>query len=153
MSTTDVRRLRDARDEFLTTGRIPDRYRAVVRPEVAESWSRSRAAGVSPLETRLPNLPEPEEPGALWKAAAPVLDRMAGELDGLGCALSLADGQGRLIRSWMPDSMVRTSLRRIMADPGASCSEELVGTNGIGTALGYSTRTPAFSSDFTNGSW
>ncbi|MFC7659016.1 hypothetical protein ACFQV8_25255 [Pseudonocardia benzenivorans] len=31
--------------------------------------------------------------------------------------------------------MVRTSLRRILAEPGASCNEAHVGTNGIGTAL------------------
>ncbi|MCW0212606.1 MAG: hypothetical protein OJJ54_04555 [Pseudonocardia sp.] len=135
MSTTDVRALRTARDDFLTTGRVEERFRSIVRPEIAASWSRSRMAGVSPLEAHLPNLPEQEDRVPLDAAAKPVLARMAEELDGLGCALSLADGQGRLVRSWIPDAMVRGSLRRIMADPGASCSEQHVGTNGIGTAL------------------
>lgn len=135
MSTTDVRALRSARDDFLTTGRIEERFRSVVRPEIAASWSRSRRAGVSPLEAHLPNLPVQDDRIPLDAAAKPVLARMAEELDGLGCALSLADGQGRLVRSWIPDTMVRGSLRRIMADPGASCSEQHVGTNGIGTAL------------------
>jgi transcriptional regulator of acetoin/glycerol metabolism len=135
MSTPDVRLLRSARDDFLTTGRIAEPFRRVVRPEIAASWARSREAGVSPLESRLPNLPELDEKSIVRVAAEPVLQRMADELDGLGCALSLADGQGRLIRSWIPDAMVRSSLRRIMADPGASCNEGLIGTNGIGTAL------------------
>lgn len=135
MSTTDVRALRSARDDFLSTGRVEQQFRAVVRPEIAASWSRSLTAGVSPLEAHLPNLPEQQGRASLDDAAQPVLERMAQELDGLGCALSLADGQGRLVRSWIPDTMVRTSLRRIMADPGASCSELHVGTNGIGTAL------------------
>jgi transcriptional regulator of acetoin/glycerol metabolism len=135
MSTTDVRVLRNARDDFLTTGRVAERFRTVVRPEIAASWSRSQRAGVSPLEAHLPNLPEHEVRAPLGTLAKPVLARMADELEGMGCALSLADGQGRLVRSWIPDTMVRGSLRRIMADPGASCSEKHVGTNGIGTAL------------------
>jgi transcriptional regulator of acetoin/glycerol metabolism len=135
MSTPDVHLLRSAREDFLASGRIAERYRRVVRPEIAASWARSREAGVSPMESRLPSLAEFEQRPLARVAADPVLERMADELDGLGCALSLADGQGRLVRSWIPDAMVRTSLRRIMADPGASCSEQLVGTNGIGTAL------------------
>ncbi|GAA4691288.1 helix-turn-helix domain-containing protein [Pseudonocardia yuanmonensis] len=135
MSTTDVRALRSARDDFLSSGRIAERFRTVVRPEIAASWSRSQRAGVSPLEAHLPNLPEHEVRAPLDALAKPILAKMADELEGLGCALSLADGQGRLVRSWIPDTMVRGSLRRIMADPGASCSEKHVGTNGIGTAL------------------
>ncbi|MFC4948130.1 sigma-54-dependent Fis family transcriptional regulator [Pseudonocardia sp. GCM10023141] len=135
MSTTDAHRLRDAREDYLASGHIAARYRPLIRPEIAASWSRSRTAGVSPLEVHLPALPEFDEHSALRAAAAPVLTRMAEELESLGCALSLADGEGRLVHSWIPDAMVRTSLRRIMADPGASCSEALVGTNGVGTAL------------------
>lgn len=135
MPTTDVSALRSAREDFVTTGRIGERFRSVVRPEIAASWSRSLEAGVSPLEAHLPNLPEQEDGISLVDLAKPVLQRLADELDGLGCALSLADGHGRLVRSWIPDTMVRGSLRRIMADPGASCSERHVGTNGIGTAL------------------
>jgi sigma-54 dependent transcriptional regulator, acetoin dehydrogenase operon transcriptional activator AcoR len=135
MSTTHVRQVRAARDEFLTTGLIPERHRGAVRPEIVASWARSRSNGVSPEEVRLPSVPELDERCALRAAALPVLDRLAGELDGLGAALFLANGNAQLVRSWIPEDMVRRSLRRIIAEPGASCSEDRVGTNGIGTAL------------------
>ncbi|MBN9110710.1 MAG: hypothetical protein J0I34_18265 [Pseudonocardia sp.] len=135
MSTTYARQLRAARDEFVVTGHVPERYRAAVRPEIAASWARSRNGGVSPEEVHLPALPEVDEKCELATVARPVLDRLASELDDLGGAVFLANSQAQLVRSWIPDEMVRTSLRRILAEPGASCNEAHVGTNGIGTAL------------------
>ncbi|GEL22228.1 Fis family transcriptional regulator [Pseudonocardia sulfidoxydans NBRC 16205] len=135
MSTTYARQLRAARDEFVVTGHVPERYRAAVRPEIAASWARSRSGGVSPEEAHLPTLPEVDERCKLATVARPVLDRLASEIDELGGAVFLANAQAQLVRSWIPDEMVRTSLRRILAEPGASCNEAHVGTNGIGTAL------------------
>lgn len=134
-TTTYARQLRAARDEFVVTGRVPERYRAAVRPEIAASWARSRSGGVSPEEVHLPALPEVDEKSELAMVAGPVLDRLASEIDQLGGAVFLANSQAQLVRSWIPDEMVRTSLRRILAEPGASCNEAHVGTNGIGTAL------------------
>lgn len=135
MSTTYARQLRAARDEFVVTGHVPERYRAAVRPEIAASWARSRSSGASPEEAHLPALPEIDEHSELAVVAGPVLDRLAAEIDDLGGAVFLANSQAQLVRSWIPDEMVRTSLRRILAEPGASCHEAHVGTNGIGTAL------------------
>ncbi|GAY07239.1 sigma-54-dependent Fis family transcriptional regulator [Pseudonocardia sp. N23] len=135
MSTTYARQLRSARDEFVVTGQVPERYRAAVRPEIAASWARSRSSGASPEEVHLPALPEIDQQSELAVVAGRVLDRLAAEIDDLGGAVFLANAQAQLVRSWIPDEMVRTSLRRILAEPGASCNEAHVGTNGIGTAL------------------
>ncbi|ODU07583.1 MAG: hypothetical protein ABS81_00275 [Pseudonocardia sp. SCN 72-86] len=135
MSTTYARQLRSARDEFVVTGQVPERYRAAVRPEIAASWARSRSSGASPEEVHLPALPEIDQESELAVVAGRVLDRLAAEIDDLGGAVFLANSQAQLVRSWIPDEMVRTSLRRILAEPGASCNEAHVGTNGIGTAL------------------
>jgi transcriptional regulator of acetoin/glycerol metabolism len=135
MSPTDVQLVLAARDEFLSTGRLADRQREYVRPEIVASWARSRSSGASPQEVRLPLAPEFDEQSALRVAAEPVLDRLAEELNGLGGALFLANGHAQLLRSWIPDELVSRSLKRIVAEPGASCGEALVGTNGIGTAL------------------
>lgn len=135
MSTTYARQLRSARDEFVVTGQVPERYRAAVRPEIAASWARSRSSGASPEEAHLPALPEIDQESELAVVAGRMLDRLAAEIDDLGGAVFLANSQAQLVRSWIPDEMVRTSLRRILAEPGASCNEAHVGTNGIGTAL------------------
>ncbi|MGW0085268.1 sigma-54-dependent Fis family transcriptional regulator [Streptomyces sp. NPDC003393] len=135
MSTPHAHSVRAAREEFLATGRIPDRLRPAIRPEIAASWSRSRAYGAARSGQQLPFSPDFAPESGLLAAARQVLDRLAEELGGLGGALILADGHARLIRSWIPDESVQRPLRRILADPGADCSEELVGTNGIGTAL------------------
>ncbi len=127
MSTTYARQLRSARDEFVVTGQVPERYRAAVRPEIAASWARSRSSGASPEEVHLPALPEIDQQSELAVVAGRVLDRLAAEIDDLGGAVFLANAQAQLVRSWIPDEMVRTSLRRILAEPGASCNEAHVG--------------------------
>jgi hypothetical protein len=134
-STSHVRLVRAAREEFLTSGRIPDRLRAAVRPEIVSSWQRSRTIGAAREDGHLPFVPEFDAQSDVLTAAEGVLERLAEQLNGLGGALFLANGHAQLVRGWVPDERVQRPLRRILADPGASCSEALVGTNGIGTAL------------------
>jgi transcriptional regulator of acetoin/glycerol metabolism len=134
---TDIRSVRLAREQYITTGAIPDRLRAAVRTEVAMSWSRSRSSGVRPDVAALPRTATSGSTAAtaLVLAARPALDRLADSLDGLPGLVLLANGQGQLVDG-RPIGHPKAAARDcIAAEPGSSCSEVLVGTNGIGTAL------------------
>jgi transcriptional regulator of acetoin/glycerol metabolism len=135
LRTPDLRLIHEAREEYIRTGRIPSRLSGAVRPEIVTSWSRSRNSGVRPDVERLPSQSDFERQCALQAAAEPVLGHLADELHGLSGNLLLANGRGQLIHRWVPDHQAPRPLEDILAEPGASCSETMVGTNGIGTAL------------------
>src|SRR5262245_39894071 len=71
---TRARELRRAWEEFIEGGRL-----AAVRPPVADSWQRSRVAGIDPFSARnAPLLAARDEIEARWKehplaAAAPLI--------------------------------------------------------------------------------
>jgi transcriptional regulator of acetoin/glycerol metabolism len=136
----DIRSVRLAREQYISTGVIPERLRSAVRTEIAMSWSRSRTSGARPDVVALPRTADDSAAAAsLRQAARPVLDRLADSLDGLTGSVLLADGHGHLIDGRTAGR--RTASRRTAsrgssaAEPGVSCSELLIGTNGIGTAL------------------
>jgi transcriptional regulator of acetoin/glycerol metabolism len=131
----DIRSVRLAREQFISTGVIPERLRPTVRTEIAMSWSRSRTSGARPDVAALPRSADDSGAAAsLRQAAQPVLDHLADSLDGLTGSVLLADGHGHLIDGRTPGR--RPAGRgSSAAEPGVSCSEMLIGTNGIGTAL------------------
>jgi sigma-54 dependent transcriptional regulator, acetoin dehydrogenase operon transcriptional activator AcoR len=128
----DMRSVHAAREQYISTGTIPERLRPVVRTEIAVSWARSRESGARPDVAMLPRPAHDCDDGAaaLRQAARPVLDRLAESLEGLPGSVLLADNRGRLI-----DGRTTSRSAAALFESGASCSESLVGTNGIGTAL------------------
>jgi hypothetical protein len=135
---TRARETRWAWEEFIEEGRL-----AAVRPQVADSWQRSRAAGIDPFGARnAPVLAGSDEIEARWEehplaaAAAPLvrecLAGVAAESDHL---IVVTDADGMLL--WINGN---ARVRMDAADSmnfaeGTLWSERAAGTNAIGTAI------------------
>jgi transcriptional regulator of acetoin/glycerol metabolism len=104
------------------------------RGEILESWRRSRLNGVDregadPVEGRI---------DAEWRVsriAIPVLEATAQMLIGSNTSLLLSAPDGTMLWRWDEDSSLKRLLDRNSAVVGTRWSEDVVGTNGLGTAL------------------
>src|SRR5258708_3211330 len=106
-----------------------------VRHEIVLSWRRSLLSGVDTASTDLPCDCEAVPPGRLVQAAQPVLDRLADEIAGTQVWAFLADPECRLVSHIVGDRALTPLLEERGAFPGARFGEDVVGTNGLGTAV------------------
>lgn len=107
---------------------------AVVRPEIATSWRRSQLSGVNPDAVRM--LPgEAPLDSRIARVAAPILSSMAEVMIGANTSLLLSAPDGTMLWRWSEDSRLAALLDRNSAVVGTRWSEDVVGTNGLGTAL------------------
>jgi transcriptional regulator of acetoin/glycerol metabolism len=106
-----------------------------VRREIVMSWRRSLLSGVDTAGTDLPRDTAAVPPGRLVRAASPVLDRLADEIAGAQAWAFLADRECRLVSHVVGDQALTPLLEDRGAFPGALFSEDVVGTNGLGTAV------------------
>ncbi len=121
----------DADREWLETGGSRS---TVVRPEIASSWRRSRLSGVSPdVVSILPG--EAPLDCKIARVAVPILGAMAEVLIGANTSLLLSAPDGTMLWRWSEDSRLSALLDRNSAVVGTRWSEDVVGTNGLGTAL------------------
>jgi len=105
-----------------------------VRPEIADSWKRSRLCGVDP--DRVSAVPgEPELDTRFARVAIPVLSRMAEVMVGSRTSLLLSAPDGTMLWRWVDDQRLAARLDGNDAVVGTRWSEDVVGTNGIGTSL------------------
>src|SRR6266516_4619892 len=74
-------------------------------------------------------------PGRLVRAAQPVFDRLADQIAGTQAWAFLADRECRLVRYVAGDPALVPLLEARGAFPGARFGEDVVGTNGLGTAV------------------
>lgn len=121
-----------ARDRFLA--RQPVDPRAVREPILA-SWSRSRERHVAADRLDLSYLRDPNLECTLARGAEPVLRRLHEQLDGQPISVILTDAAGLVLLRLTGDKDLERHLDSIMLAPGFSYAEDVVGTNGIGTAL------------------
>ena len=135
MDGPTARLVHDAREQFLSDGQLDRKYAHVVRPEILVSWRRSRLSGASTSVDALPYQTEVNTGSALCRAAEPVLSRLAQQLSGLQAGVLVADRNARILRRWAPETSILPMMDRIQSDSGSSGSEELVGTNGIGSIV------------------
>jgi transcriptional regulator of acetoin/glycerol metabolism len=114
-----------------------------LRPDVMESWRRSRDVGISPELPAPRHAIGPDELEArrevdiVYRLARPILDDFAAGLADHG--LVYVDARGNML-SIDGDDAVVDALREIQFMPGVSWTEASAGTNGPGTAL--ATRRP-----------
>lgn len=127
------RLLHRAREQFVIEGHLDSTLAAAVRPDILVSWRRSRLSGASSGIDVLPFQAEVMHETALCNAAEPILSRLAEQLSGLQAGVLLADRHARILRRWAPQTDILPKMDRIQSVAGSSGSEELVGTNGIGT--------------------
>ena len=130
--TTVPDRLAKARERFLAAE--PLDKEAVRRPILA-SWTRSRHWHVAADHIDLRYIREPDPETTLIRAADPVLRRLHEQLDGQPISIILTDAHGLVLSRRTADRDLERYLESVMLAPGFSYAEELVGTNGIGTAL------------------
>jgi sigma-54 dependent transcriptional regulator, acetoin dehydrogenase operon transcriptional activator AcoR len=124
--------LAEARDRFLAAEPVD---RAVVREPILASWWRSKEWNVAANRLDLSYLGDPDLGTTLARAAEPVLRHLFDQLDGQPISIVLTDATGLVLRRYTGDSDLERQLDRIMLVPGFSYAEDVVGTNGIGTAL------------------
>ena len=106
----------------------------LVRPEIANSWRRSRLSGVSP--DRVTIVPgEVCLDSRIARVAIPVLGSMADIMVGARTSLLLSAPDGTMLWRWSEDSRLSALLDRRSAVVGTRWNEDIVGTNGLGTAL------------------
>jgi transcriptional regulator of acetoin/glycerol metabolism len=122
-----------ARERFLGDGTVDER--GVVRPEIVQSWERSRRAGVDADHLALPYDPDLDFEGSLIHCARPVLDDLTERLSGMAVAVVLSDAEGNVLDRRVGEGELRRRLDDIQLAPGFSYAEEFAGTNGVGTAL------------------
>ena len=123
--------LRGALAAFLAGVSVPDQVRA----EIGASWRRSAASGLKPDRFEVPFDPDVDSDGPLARAARPVLQQLAVDLSGAPVAVLLANERGQVLDRRVPDASLIARLDRILLAPGFVYAEDLVGTNGMGTAL------------------
>lgn len=117
--------------EWLENGSRPG---SVLRPEIANSWRRSRLSGVSPDTVEILPGDAPLD-SKIARVAVPVLSSMAEVLIGANTSLLLSAPDGTMIWRWDEDSRLSSLLDRNSAVVGTRWSEDVVGTNGLGTSL------------------
>ena len=106
----------------------------MVRPEIANSWRRSKLSGVSPdVVSILPG--EAPLDCKIARVAVPILGAMAEVLVGANTSLLLSAPDGTMLWRWSEDSTLAALLDRNSAVVGTRWSEDVVGTNGLGTSL------------------
>lgn len=108
---------------------------SVVRPEIAASWRRSTIAGLSRESDGRVSTTDVDGSSVLMAAATPVLGDLAEKLgDGPFC-LILADRDCRIVYRSSGDHRLGAALEANGITVGSGLSEEVLGTNGLGTPL------------------
>ncbi len=131
------RRTMEVRERFLAAG-DPDRLPSAacgVRREIVLSWRRCMLSGVDPAATALPRDEGTVLPERLDRAARPVIERLQDQIAGMPAWSFLADRECRLVRYVAGDPALIPQLEARGAVPGARFGEDMVGTNGLGTAV------------------
>jgi transcriptional regulator of acetoin/glycerol metabolism len=124
--------LAEARDHFLAAEPVD---RSVVREPILASWWRSKEWNIAANRLNLSFLGDPDLDTPLARSAEPVLRHLFEQLDGQPISIILTDATGLVLRRFTGDSDLQRQLDRIMLIPGFCYAEDVVGTNGIGTAL------------------
>ncbi len=99
------------------------------------SWARSRLAAAPMDRIAVPYVGVDGAAERLLRAARPVLDRFGQQLAGTHVSLVLADADGRVVGRWAGDKSALQKLARVSIEEGYVLTEDLAGTNGVGTAL------------------
>jgi len=130
--TGDDSGLARARERFLTAESAEPYH---VRDTILASWLRSRRSRVDADRIDLSYIRDPDPDSPLTRSAMPVLRSLRDALDGQPISVIRTDAEGVVLSRMAADTELDQHLDGVCLAPGFSYAEELVGTNGIGTAL------------------
>lgn len=111
------------------------RPRSPLSEDIELSWRRSSLSGLSrdaPLAVVIDE--GAERDSQLARAAKAALAQMLQDLDGVPALVLLSDSKCRVLKVLATDRHVATLVAGLGVDVGMRCSEEVYGTNSIGTA-------------------
>jgi transcriptional regulator of acetoin/glycerol metabolism len=128
----DGQRLAQTRERFLTRESVDSQQ---VRDPILASWWRSLQADVPADHIELSYVRDPDMDTPLTRSALPVLRHLRENVDGQPISVILTDAAGVVLARLTADSDLERHLDGVKLAPGFSYAEDLVGTNGIGTAL------------------
>lgn len=101
---------------------------------VVASWDRSRMAGLDPTaQMDPPMMNEVNREGRLFRAAAPILERIRSQIEGERLSVMLVDAQAAMLATVNGCRQIDTIVERIGATPGAVWREDTTGTNALAT--------------------
>lgn len=107
------------------------------------SWARSQQAGLDPSKPmNPPTSGSVDTESRLFRAAAPVLDRVRSEIDGERLSVMLVGAKAEMLATINGCAQIDSVVARIGATPGALWREETTGTNALATP--FVTREPLF---------
>ncbi|MFT4125372.1 MAG: helix-turn-helix domain-containing protein [Gordonia sp. (in: high G+C Gram-positive bacteria)] len=104
---------------------------------IEQSWQRSRAAGLAPDRaiTQFEYVADLDFQRRLVQCASPVLDRLHDDLAAMPLSIALTDEHARVMLRRDSDAGLAGLLDSACFAPGFNYSEDIVGTNGVGTAI------------------
>ncbi|MBN7773118.1 sigma-54-dependent Fis family transcriptional regulator [Clostridium aminobutyricum] len=130
--------LRQAWEKFINNQEADDTY---IRPEIYESWVRSRAFQVNPYLPKT-NLLDSTELNQkinsnlkLIETAHPYMSKLFSIVEGSGFYLLLCDKNGYILDLIGDKEIIEKGRANSMLVVGANRSEQFAGTNAIGTSL------------------
>lgn len=135
MSRTEDSVRRAERERLLATRLPAGPASEVVRDEIVSSWRRCQVVGVVPEGAEVPYRPEFERPQRLRRAADPVIDQLAEQLDDGTISILVADSDAQIVDRRAGGRDLSKALDAAYVAPGFLYAEEFTGTNGIGSAL------------------
>ncbi|WP_027927887.1 sigma-54-dependent Fis family transcriptional regulator [Amycolatopsis benzoatilytica] len=107
-----------------------------LREPIAQSWHRASLAGLAPATALLDLRTAEVDPAShLLSAAAPVLEDLDERLAGTAMSTVLVDHEGRMVHRWSADRAAEDCFEELGLEIGSCLLEDVVGTNGPGTAL------------------
>ncbi|AXI78392.1 SpoIIE family protein phosphatase [Peterkaempfera bronchialis] len=134
----DVHLLDDAHERFLSGRPVGEQ----VRRSILTSWQRCRLQGTAVDQIDLPYRQDLDLESSLVRVAGPVLDRLASTLSGMHAVAVLCDEHAQVLQRRAGEASLTRRLDAVQLLPGFGWTEQIAGTNGIGTAL--EDRRPAF---------
>jgi len=124
--------LAQTRERFLVRESVEP---SQVRDPILASWWRSRDWNVPADRIELSYVRDPDMDTPLTRSAMPVLRHLRENVEGQPISVILTDAAGVVLTRLTADHDLERHLDGVKLAPGFSYAEELVGTNGIGTAL------------------
>ncbi|MFA3920412.1 sigma-54-dependent Fis family transcriptional regulator [Ruegeria hyattellae] len=128
-------------EKFVECGRADEEMAQTVRSEILESWARCTDSGISALAIATPEKVDKEDVfvlrrknRSLCQAAHAAFLRLAPHLADSGAILILTDQTGTIIDATGDPQTLDAGLE-IQLEIGGVWNEDVIGTNGIGTAL------------------
>ncbi|MEL7563414.1 MAG: sigma-54-dependent Fis family transcriptional regulator [Dehalobacterium sp.] len=138
MIITSHQMTRDVWKNFVQTGNIVD---ANLKDYLINSWRNCIKIGVNPFQKRVPQVPNQQELlfrrikyKELIEISLPFMEQLYKFVAGSGFVVTLADADGYILKI-IGDQEVRESIEKGNFREGICWSEELAGTNAIGTSI------------------